>query len=624
MKRLTEGDSLKFKNISAEEKARRGILGRLYGTVASFANPTRNGRHYSQELWEQVFNSDLVKERFANGGIFGELCHPADREEVEMDRVAIVMPEPPVKDDKGNLIAYVDIIDTPAGRIAYQLAKYGYKFGISTRGTGDIIEGVDGDEVDPDTYQLNALDLVEVPAVESARLQFVESLNTTKRYGKTLKESLQKVINKADDKDKKVMLEALDDLGVELEEDAEEEIKPGVLNIKDVNQNKYPFLYDALDCDAISLSVNDGAITNDTFDRGILEENEIDEMDVKADIERFAEHRGIKFQFNERNAQDPMDDVDVFDDEYEDSDSEDGESDFQNEEPIDISSEDEFASDEVDNSDFENEGEDNYSDFESEMGYTEDEPSPRASSNTRESLEVVNDKSTGLIAELQEALNKIKRLEKDNLSLQEKLSVGSTKEAELSEQLAKYKQAITRLSESAVKVKKLTKELNESREELTKSKQIAEKLSKSELSAKMALGETDKRIDSYKAENKALTEQVNDLSGKLNEANARLKKSAELNERYKKSYNSLRESYLDLRVQNYGLNKDEVKQKLGESYKIKEIDAVCEELNQTKLNLSKLPFRLNENTKIGIKGSTKVSETSDDYVSESLLNMLNN
>lgn len=691
MKRLTESDSLKFKNISAEEKARRGILGRLYGTVASFANPTRNGRHYSQELWEQVFNSDLVKERFANGGIFGELCHPADREEVEMDRVAIVMPEPPVKDNNGNLIAYVDIIDTPAGRIAYQLAKYGYKFGISTRGTGDIIEGVDGDEVDPDTYQLNALDLVEVPAVESARLQFVESLNTTKRYGKTLKESLQKVINKADDKDKKVMLEALDDLGVELEEDAEEEIEPGVLNIKDVNQNKYPFLYDALDCDAISLSVNDGAITNDTFDRGILEENEIDEMDVKADIERFAEHRGIEFQFNERNTQDPIEDVDIFDDEYEEPDFEDKEPDYQNEGPIDVSSEDEFTSDEVDKDDFSSdyEGGDNYSDFESEMGYNEDESNVEESfdpsgytkviqainagietdedeeslseylakiigycksiaddydlyipaiddeyeesldattkhgSHINEGKEVVNDKSTGLIAELQESLNKIKRLEKDNLSLQEKLSVGSTKEAELSEQLAKYKQAITRLSESAVKVKKLTKELNESRAELTKSKQIAEKLSKSELSAKMALGETDKRIDNYKAENKALTEQVNDLSGKLNEANARLKKSAELNERYKKSYNSLKESYLNLRVQNYGLNKDEVKQKLGESYKIKEIDAVCEELNQTKLNLSKLPFRLNENTKIGIKGSTKVSETSDDYVSESLLNMLN-
>ena len=164
IKKLNEDTSLKFKNISPEEKAKKGILGRLYGPVASFAAPTRNGRHYSQDLWEKLFNSDLIKERFANGGIFGELCHP-DYEEVDMSKVAVIMPEPPVKDDKGQLITYIDILDTPCGKIAYQLAKYGYKFGISSRGTGDIIEDWEGnEEVDPDTYQLNAFDLVEIPA----------------------------------------------------------------------------------------------------------------------------------------------------------------------------------------------------------------------------------------------------------------------------------------------------------------------------------------------------------------------------------------------------------------------------------------------------------------------------
>ena len=166
IKKINESTELKFKTLSPEEKSQKGILGRLYGNVASFTAPTRNNRHYSQDLWEKVFNSPLIKERFKSGGIFGELCHP-DYEEVDMSRVAIVMPEPPVKDDNGNLVGYVDIIDTPCGRIAYQLAKYGYKFGISTRGTGDLIEGFgdEGDEVDPDTYQLNAIDLVEIPAV---------------------------------------------------------------------------------------------------------------------------------------------------------------------------------------------------------------------------------------------------------------------------------------------------------------------------------------------------------------------------------------------------------------------------------------------------------------------------
>ena len=230
IRKIDEGQELKFKTLDKEYKDSHGVLGRLWGPVASFAAPTRNGRHYGQDLWEKLFNSDLIKERFKNGGIFGELCHP-DYEDVNMEKVAIVMPEPPVKDNKGDLIAYVDIVDTPCGRIAYQLAKYGYKFGISSRGTGDIIEDYNGnEEVDPDTYQLNAFDLVEIPAVESARLSFVESLDTNKKYGKTLKQRLTEELDKASEEDKKIMKETLDNLDIKLDEKlvepTEEDLKP--------------------------------------------------------------------------------------------------------------------------------------------------------------------------------------------------------------------------------------------------------------------------------------------------------------------------------------------------------------------------------------------------------------
>ena len=221
IKKLNEDIALKFKSISPEEKEAKGILGRLYGNVASFAAPTRNGRKYDQSLWEQLFDSDLIKERFANGGIFGQLNHP-EYEEVNMQEIACVMPEPPVKDDKGNLVAYVDLVDTPCGRIAYQLAKYGYKFGISSRGTGDIIYDDNGEElVDPETYQLNAFDLVEIPAVESARLAFVESLDTKKLYGKTLKQKLSEELKKASDTDRKIMEDTLSDLSININEDNE-------------------------------------------------------------------------------------------------------------------------------------------------------------------------------------------------------------------------------------------------------------------------------------------------------------------------------------------------------------------------------------------------------------------
>lgn len=224
IQKITEDTALKFKNLSAEDKEKKGILGRLYGPVASFRSPTRNGRKYTQDLWEKLFESPLIKERFANGGIFGQLCHP-DYEEVDMEKIACVMPEPPKKNENGDLVAYVDIINTPCGKIAYQLAKYGYKFGISSRGTGDLIPGIDGDEVDPDTYNLTAFDLVEVPAVESARLSFAESLDKT-RYNKTLRQTLTEELESATKEDRAIMEEALDSLDIKLdtEESEEEEI----------------------------------------------------------------------------------------------------------------------------------------------------------------------------------------------------------------------------------------------------------------------------------------------------------------------------------------------------------------------------------------------------------------
>lgn len=134
-----------------------------------------------------------------------------------------MMPNPPKKDNKGRLIASLDIVDTPCGKIAYQLAKYGFKFGISSRGEGDFTEDYEGNQVvDPNTYELKAFDLVLLPACKDARLTMTESLNT-KKYNKTLRESLQKIINEASEDDKKIMENTLKGLDIELEEKQEPE-----------------------------------------------------------------------------------------------------------------------------------------------------------------------------------------------------------------------------------------------------------------------------------------------------------------------------------------------------------------------------------------------------------------
>lgn len=51
----------------------------------------------------------------------------------------------------GDLYAYVDILDTANGRLLKTLCDYGFVPGISSRGSGDVL---DNDEVDPDTFFL--------------------------------------------------------------------------------------------------------------------------------------------------------------------------------------------------------------------------------------------------------------------------------------------------------------------------------------------------------------------------------------------------------------------------------------------------------------------------------------
>lgn len=230
LENYSPNDILKYKELSPEEKAARGILGGLYGPIASIVKSTRNGRRYTESLWEKVFKNPITQEMFENGGIPGELDHPIDREETDSSRIAIMMPEAPTKDKDGNLMGYFDIIDTPCGRIAHALAKYGFKLGISSRGTGDTYMDENGEEiVDEDTYSFNAFDLVLLPANKGARLAMTESLDINKEnFRKALKESLEN----SNEQDQKIMTSVLESLNIDLE-DPKSEIKDKGAEVKE-------------------------------------------------------------------------------------------------------------------------------------------------------------------------------------------------------------------------------------------------------------------------------------------------------------------------------------------------------------------------------------------------------
>jgi uncharacterized phage infection (PIP) family protein YhgE len=214
---LKKNETFQYQKLTPEEMAKKGILGRLIGPCADFINPTRNGRKYTEELWENVFKDSLIQEKIKNGVCFGELGHPTDRTETDMTKIAVSLREAPKKNDKGQLLAYFDILDTPNGRILKTLCDYGSTIGISSRGTGDVVEDENGNEmVDPNTYEFECWDVVLIPAVETARLQYVtESLDSGK---KTLKTALNESLDKATAEERKVMENTLKELNIEVEQ----------------------------------------------------------------------------------------------------------------------------------------------------------------------------------------------------------------------------------------------------------------------------------------------------------------------------------------------------------------------------------------------------------------------
>lgn len=211
-------EALQMQPLTEEEKSARHILGRLYGPIATCKDKTRNGRLYNKELWEKALDDEVFKEKVANKSLFLELGHPSGREETDMEKVCACIPEVP-KIVNGDLYAYVDILDLPNGRILKTLCDYGFRPGISSRGSGDVMPD---DEVDPETFYLETWDIVQLPAVKKARLQMSESLDQGKQK---LQRALCESYKQEKPEDKEIVKETANNAGLG---DAEGMIKDAI------------------------------------------------------------------------------------------------------------------------------------------------------------------------------------------------------------------------------------------------------------------------------------------------------------------------------------------------------------------------------------------------------------
>lgn len=573
LEKLNADDIIKFSKVTPEEKESRGILGRLSGPIASCVVPTRNGRRYSDKLWENVFKSDLVQELFENGGLPGELDHPADRSETDTSRIAVMMPNPPKKDDKGQLIASLDIVDTPCGKIAYQLAKYGFKFGISSRGEGDFTEDFEGNQiVDPNTYELKAFDLVLLPAVKEARLTMTESLNK-KKYNKTLKESLQKLLTEASDEDREVMEDTLKDLDMHLDEEEpvgvdEESVTEEPTEKDEVELNSESTENEVDDATATAQpECKDDAISKllEIVDK-LLKKEELSDSDINS----IEEIKTIETQ--------------------EATDEKDLES-SEEKEPLDI--EDGEIVGEI------SEVDDNESDDE-------------------------------MIEQFQELLKAKKTLEENLMNLQNKLAVSDAKVNGLSEELNRYKNVTIQLSNKALELKNARTKIESLQEAYNKLKDVYD-------TSKTRLDESLKKEDDIKVLNEKLeasnseisnlNDQISDLKSNIDlkesMSNKKLEKAKALIKNYKLLANNTMTRYIESKANMIGVTPNEIKNRLDESYTVDDVDKICDSLTTYKVNLSKLPINISNNVKMRVKESANeslsIKSPYDDSIDEELI-----
>lgn len=551
-------EELKFTDSDSTDKA---ILGTLEGPCADFIDSTRNGRKYSESLWEKVFEDPIVTELIENGGIPGELDHPTDREETDSSRIAVLLKEKPKKRD-GKLWAKFSILNTPLGKIAYTLAKSGFKLGISSRGSGDTFVNSDGiEEVDESTYDFKAFDVVLIPAVKAARLNLVtESLH--KQI--PLQESFNKILSESTIEEQKIIKETISKLHLNEEDEFEE---------------------------------NDFSVSDEEID------SFIDSM----------KNESLKEDFNDED----FDRFDPLDDDIESSDE-------NSTEDIVLNKEDDTQRDAV------HHREDNEDE---EVGYTDSD----------------------IISELQETYNQKQKLENKVLLLQEKLSVCYTKEAKIEAEILKNRKELVEMQQYVSinkqlneKILTLKKQVESVNNQLTRKNQSTNKLSEKLDKVNKDRDQLVERLNSVNENNNSLLEKYNNTVDKLNSLTkdyndrsqkliedydsqisklnnkieklnedlssnksnylSKIDKANNLVEKYKKIANRAVDKYINSQAIKLGVSENEIKNRLPESYSFSDIDQICEDLSQYKLNISKLPFRTSNLTESNVKIKAKSSK----------------
>lgn len=584
-------ETLQMQPLSEEEKSSRKILGRLYGPIATSLESTRNGRKYNRQLWENALKDEVFNEKIANKCLFLELGHPADREEIDMRQVCACIPEVPKIVD-GDLYAYVDILDTANGRILKTLCDYGFVPGISSRGSGDIM---DNDEVDPDTFFLETFDIVAIPAVKKARLAMCESLD---KNNIKLSAKLAESLNNASEEDKVIMKESLEKLNIKLTEDMnEEEVVETEVSEEDVVE---PEEVKTVEDD--DQAVADAAAEEEDSAEDIV--NDIDDEESDDEEPEDGEVTTVKefiesFGDLDENAEIEFAPIVIGDQEYEIS-------------GLNLDLDDGKVTISIDYNEAD-EAEDNIEDSSEDDDEPSEESTDDVAAETEE--EAIDDEIDEVMESLKEVVRQKNALEEELSAVKQSKTVSDAEVEELKKQVTQYKESFARVSELASKAKKFEKENLALTEKLQNNNDKirvlesritkAESLNESSDINARKLARVTEAYKSYKIETenstRKLEEQCNQYAKKVTEV-------AKVANSYKAMNEAILNDYIESKAAALGVHKSDITSKLTENYSIKDIDAACDALMDCTMNMSRLPFNTRK-TRVQMQESTQNKKT---------------
>jgi len=152
--------------VESKEKRRPGVLAVVEGTFFVADKPSRNGRLYPRELWENVLSSPDLKRVLQNRLLFGTVGHVEEQLDdlIREGKVSHVVTDLKVMSD-GNGWGRAEILDTPVGRVLKTLLESGSRLSVSSKAYGEY-DGQTGEgywRVSPNSFVLERFDFVVDP-----------------------------------------------------------------------------------------------------------------------------------------------------------------------------------------------------------------------------------------------------------------------------------------------------------------------------------------------------------------------------------------------------------------------------------------------------------------------------